>query len=84
MNSSIPSAEQVRERLSGLDLAAVRELSDRSGVPYTTLWKMRSGETKNPGIETVRKVYEHFPAPALANSAQCAMESVAATAGQGA
>ena len=77
MNSTIPSAEEVRERLRGLELAKVRDLAAASGVPFTTLWKMRSGETKNPGIDTVRKVYSQIPPPALANAAQCAINSVA-------
>lgn len=83
MNSTIPSAEEVRERLRGLELAKVRDLAAASGVPFTTLWKMRSGETKNPGIDTVRKVYSQIPPQALANAAQCAINSVAAGAAQG-
>lgn len=83
MNSTIPSAEEVRERLRSLELAKVRDLANASGVPFTTLWKMRSGETKNPGIDTVRKVYSQIPPQALANAAQGAMESVAAGVAQG-
>ena len=58
---------------------AVRPL----GVPYTTLWKMRSGETKTQALKRCERFMSTFPAPALANSAQGAMESVAAAAGQG-
>lgn len=41
-------------------------LSSRSGVPFTTAWKVRSGETRNPGIETCRQLVEHLPAPGSA------------------
>lgn len=77
MNSTIPSAQEVREGLRGLEPGKVRDLASASGVPFTTLWKMRSGETKNPGIDTVRKVYTQLQSEARANNAPCAMESVA-------
>lgn len=38
-------------------------LSTRSGVPFTTAWKVRSGETRNPGIETCRQLVQHLVAP---------------------
>lgn len=36
-------------------MAQLHELANASLVPFTTLIKVRSGETVNPGIETVRK-----------------------------
>jgi len=41
--------------------AEVKELASKSGVPFTTLWKIRVGPTNNPGIETVRKFIDHLP-----------------------
>ena len=41
--------------------ARLQALALASGVPFTTLWKVRSGETANPGIETVRKFLPHLP-----------------------
>jgi hypothetical protein len=61
MSHEIPSAAEVRKRLCGIELAEVRALAVSSGVPFTTLWKLRSGETENPGIETVRKFYALIP-----------------------
>lgn len=55
MDSAIPSSGEVRQRLAGFRHADLRALSKLSGVPFTTLWKIRSGETQNPGIETVRQ-----------------------------
>ncbi len=31
-----------------------------SGVSYGTLKKISTGETKNPGSESIRKLYEYF------------------------
>lgn len=62
MNSSIPAAADVQAALKRLDHAQMHELSKLSGVPFTTLWKVRAGDTANPGIETVRKFMPHVPA----------------------
>ena len=66
MSISIPSAEQVRQLLAPLRRAELMALSSRSGVPFTTAWKVRSGDTRNPGIETCRQLVEHLPAPGSA------------------
>lgn len=44
--------------MSDLSQAALHALADKSGVPFNTLVKIRSGYTPNPGIETVRKFYD--------------------------
>lgn len=62
MLNPIPSAADVRAQLDALTFAQVRELASVSQVPFTTLWKIRSGETENPGIETLRKFMEHVSA----------------------
>ncbi len=83
MSNEIPSVAEVRQQLSGIELADVRALAVVSGVPFTTLWKVRSGETENPGIETVRKFYGFIPkvlavkeAAARANAAPAAIKNV--------
>lgn len=58
----IPSGTDVRDTLLELSHAQMTALASVSGVPFTTLWKMRSGETTNPGIETVRKFMPHIDA----------------------
>ena len=55
MTTSIPSAADVRAALEKLSHAQVGELVERSAVPFTTLWKIRNGETGNPRLETVRQ-----------------------------
>lgn len=54
MDNTIPSAEQVRQRLQSSDL---QQLADQSGVPFHTLLKIRRGETANPRLETVRSIW---------------------------
>lgn len=55
MNESIPSAAEVAAALAQLTFAQLERLASISGVPLTTVYKIKSGETTNPGIETVRK-----------------------------
>ena len=59
MSQDIPSAGEVRALLQPLRHAQLQALAAASGVPFTTLWKVRSGETGNPGLDTVRKFLPH-------------------------
>lgn len=43
--------------LLNLGHAQVQELSAKTRTPFTTLWKIRSGETDNPRLETVRAIW---------------------------
>ena len=55
MKSHLPTASDVQDQLLGLGHAQLHKLSRISGVPYTTLHKIRAGVTRNPGIMTVRQ-----------------------------
>ena len=55
MSTNIPSAEEIKALFGGLTHAQVVALAANTGVPFTTLWKIKSGETANPRIETVRQ-----------------------------
>jgi hypothetical protein len=79
MNTEIPSADEVSERLRPMRMGELRTLANRSGVPFRTLINIRLGVTENPGIETVRKFFHLLPAPAAndANPAQAAQQGVA-------
>jgi len=57
MTTSIPSADDVRARLQTFGRAQLIALSERTGTPFTTLWKIRSGETADPRIDTVRAIW---------------------------
>jgi len=74
MNATIPSGEQVRARLAGLSNSQLGEISAASGVPFTTLWKIRAGQTLNPGIDTVRKFAPFIPAECANHPAAQAAE----------
>jgi len=54
MNIQIPLTLDFRAKLEALGHAGLQELSKASNVPFTTLWKIKTGETSNPGIETVK------------------------------
>lgn len=55
MHTTSPSAAQVRDALSKLGKPALKQIAAESGVPFHTIRKIQSGETKNPGIDTVAK-----------------------------
>jgi hypothetical protein len=57
MQTDIPSAAAVRARLETMKRAQLLALARQTDVPFTTLWKIRSGETVDPRLETVRKVW---------------------------
>ena len=62
MDNTLMSAEDVRTVLWLLTQRQLEKLSAASGVPLSTLGKIRRGETQNPGLETVRKFLPHLPA----------------------
>lgn len=57
MQSLIPSGADLTRLLAPLTNTQLMALARQSGVPFTTLWKIRAAETTSPGIETVRKFY---------------------------
>lgn len=57
MSHVIPSAGEVRSRLQALEPGQLEALAQRSGVPVTTLIKVRNGQTANPRLETVRVIW---------------------------
>jgi predicted transcriptional regulator len=63
MNSPVvPSISEVRALLAPLTLKQIDELAALSGVPATTIYKIKLADTENPGIETVRKFLPHVAA----------------------
>jgi hypothetical protein len=87
MNDSIPSVSDVRDSLAGLTTVQVRAIAEVAGVPFGTIWKIKTGETTNPGIETVRRFYgpsglisiEKQPSPSAGRSS-AAINTVATPA----
>ena len=62
MSTPIISGEEVRRRMADLSLKDLETLAEKSKVPFTTLYKIKRGETLNPGLETVRAFIQHLPA----------------------
>lgn len=44
----IGTAERLRRALAEYNYELIQDLSDRSGVPFHTIRKIKSGETKDP------------------------------------
>lgn len=59
MHPVLLGAEQVKQALASLSLRQLERLAEVSGVPVATIYKIKRGETSNPGIETVRKFMPH-------------------------
>lgn len=59
---TLPSPEHVRSVLNELTFAQTKRLAELSTVPFTTLWKVRTGETSNPGLGTVGQFWPHIGA----------------------
>lgn len=57
MPNEIPSPTQVKELLLDFRQIELKDISNQSGVPFPTLVKIRQGTTRDPGIDTVRKLY---------------------------
>lgn len=72
MESDIPSVSAVRAALSNLSMRQLDELARLSGVPMTTIYKIKLGETENPGIETVRKFAPHISTAAQVDAPKAA------------
>lgn len=58
----IPSAEEVRTALERFNLKQLEELAKAADVPFTTLYKIAKGKTRDPGIKSVRKLWPHIDA----------------------
>lgn len=72
MEPNIPSAEELRAALQPFTLKRLHRLAELSGVPMPTIYKIKRGETPNPGIETVRLFMPHIQAALSEPTAQAA------------
>lgn len=60
--NQIPSADDVRALLLPYTTGDLMRLAEECGVPWTTLIKVRNGQTANPRLETVRAVWPYLHA----------------------
>jgi predicted transcriptional regulator len=49
-----------KQYLERCTLKEISRIALLSGVPESTLYKIRSGDTGNPGVLTVQKIYPHI------------------------
>lgn len=69
MLDSLPSPEELRAMMAGMNYAAMERLSELAGVPFHTIRKIRDGETKEPGLNTARLLWPHLKFLAEAKAA---------------
>ncbi len=50
----------VLERLKSATEADMREIAEATGVPAPTIAKLKYGQTDDPRISTVQKLYAHL------------------------
>lgn len=60
MSTQIPSAETVREKLSGLGHGQMQQLARESGVPLSTLSNIRNSSKQGPTVDTLRKFWPYL------------------------
>lgn len=60
MASQIPSADEVRQKLSSLERGQIQTLANKSGVPLTTLVNIRDASKQGPTVDTLRKFWPHL------------------------
>jgi hypothetical protein len=46
----------IRARLKKLPHSELRVAAKSAGIGFSSAWRMREGQTPNPGIETVRRL----------------------------
>lgn len=58
----IPTAEDFVAAVQALDLSRLKALAKTADVPYATVWNIHRGASKNPHLETARKLWPHLDA----------------------
>lgn len=54
MALNIPSLAELVAPFAGLKTGALREEAKAAGIPFTTFWKLVTGRTADPRMDTVR------------------------------
>ena len=59
MALNVPSLDELVEPFKGLKTGALKEEAKAAGIPFTTFWKLVTGRTADPRIETVRLLADY-------------------------
>jgi len=54
---NVPTPSDFRARLEPFSMTELHVITELSGVPMLTLYKIKRGETADPGLSTAAKVY---------------------------
>lgn len=49
---------EITKHLVACNHAGMHKLSKASGVPFHTIYKIKRGETKDPGVVTAQAIYD--------------------------
>lgn len=49
---------EITKHLTACNHAGMHKLSKASGVPFHTIYKIKRGETKDPGVVTAQAIYD--------------------------
>lgn len=60
MTTTLPTVGVIRGALERLNMKQLEHLSELSNVPFRTIYKIRRGETENPGLVTVAAFLPHI------------------------
>ena len=69
MNIKITPFAVIKSRLDKMNQADIQSLADRSEVPFTTLLKIKGGQTPDPRFSTVARFAMHLGKPSKAKAA---------------
>ena len=61
MMKTLPTHEELRSALQGLNHAELNRLADAGQVPFPTLMKIRQGTTEDPRLSTVQRILANLP-----------------------
>lgn len=60
MIDTLPSPEELRAMMAGMNYAAMERLSQLSGVPFHTIRKIKAGESADPKLSNARALWPHL------------------------
>jgi len=61
MSASVTLLESI-ERLRRCSRSDIRVISEKTGLPFHTLCKIATGETKDPRVSTIQALTEYYEA----------------------
>jgi hypothetical protein len=60
MRYTIPTSDTVRAVLAPLSFSQLKALGKETGVPLSTIRRIKAGSTKRPDVDCVKKLFDHL------------------------